>query len=387
MKVAVFGVKSSPAFAGVDRVVERLIEHTSPGISYTVYITRTRQNYGIPREGTRYIRIPTLSGKHSKPFAYYALCTLHYLWKGRYDVLHIHDSSTGFFAPLLKLKPGTHIVGTFHGNPYDDGKWGAFAKWYLRLSEKIFVRYCDLLTSVARTKVDELRTSGGTTVEYIPNGVDAPGATTSRGSGFYEKWGIRRKGYILFACGRLDATKGLHHLLKAFAKAALGMPLVVVGNFTHDRQYTATIERMCTGSDVRLCKELLSREEFLDVLANATLLVFPSEVEGMAMVLLEAISVRACILCSNIPQNVDVVGPDYPYLFDLGKDGDLLAKMAAAMNDARLQQTADILHQQCVKRFGWRAIAESYASCYRRTANNADRSTDIPESDTRRTWQ
>jgi glycosyltransferase involved in cell wall biosynthesis len=365
INVAIFGIKGLPAFSGPDRVVERLMGSVASHVDYTVYIVRDDKPYGTDRSGTRFFRIPTIPGKHLKAFVYFALCTLHYLVRGTYDVLHVHDSSFGLFVPLLKLKRGTRILGTMHGNPYDRSKWGRFAKWYLRISESAFIRNSDYLTSVAKSKVEELTAAGCTKITYIPNGIDSSPNSCDADIDFYERWKIKRNEYVLFACGRLDATKGLHHLLEAYPEGKFRFPLVVIGNFTHDRKYASEIESRCKGrADIILCKSLLPRADLLDVMKNSKLFVFPSEVEAMAMVLLEAISVHARVICSDIPENLEVVGADYPYVFNIRTGGDLAAKIAGALSDPSMEMHSKSLGERGRTLFAWSAMAQKYLQSY-----------------------
>ncbi len=367
VRITIFGIKSIPAFAGPDRVVERLLGQFLPTYRFSVYMIKTGSAKGGDRPGCLYHFIPTVEGKHIKAFVYFALCTLHYLVKGKSDVIHVQDSSFGLFVPFLRLKPGVKILGTLHGNPYDRQKWGRFAKWYLRLSERFFVNWCDYITSVAEPKVRELHSTGVTNVEFIPNGID-PWDGSTPGSEFDpEKFGLDEGRYILFACGRLDATKGLHRLIAAFSAGRFPYKLLVIGNFNHDSKYAAAIRRSCTGrSDIILHDGLLSREMLLNVMRGAKLFVFPSEVEAMAMTLLEAISVQVPVVCSAIEENVAVVGEQYPYLFRLDVPDDLGHCISRALADEEIASVSALLYTSCLRRFSWSTIARRYEMCYDR---------------------
>lgn len=373
MKVIVFGIKSLPAFSGPDRVVERLLDHIRPDIDFTVYLLRSGDGFGWRRPGCVYHRIPSLEGKHLKAFVYFALCALHYLLFERGDLVHVHDSSFGFFVPVLKLKPGTRVLGTLHGNPYDRSKWGRLAKWYLRMSELVFVRFCDYITSVAESKVQELQAAGISEIEYIPNGIEPLEAACADEEFRPEEFGLQPGKYLLFACGRLDATKGLHHLIEACPAGRFDLQLFVVGNFTHDKAYAAQIRSLCNGRpDIALLESLLPRPALLSAMKQARLFVFPSEVEAMAMTLLEAISVQVPVVCSSIPENIAVVGPDYPYLANVDTPGDLDLCIERALNDPNLRDTARHLFRSRLEAFSWDRLARRYERCYHAVVRSAD---------------
>ncbi len=360
MRVAVLGIKQLPAQAGADRVVERLLQHESGRHEFTVYLLR---GAGEPLACTprrRYVYVPAVGGKHLRALSYFFLCCVHVLFRGSYDVAHVHNSDFGLVAPLLKLKRGLRIVGTFHGNPYERGKWGRGARAVLRLSEALFVRTCDVLTSVAASK-----RVAGRDVRYIPNGLDAA-PPSSNGNGFaYEAYGLQPGGFLLFACGRLDRTKGLHHLLEAYRGLPDAPPLLVIGEFSHDRAYAREIEEQVAGMPgVVLFKQLLPRDTLLEVVRDCSVFVFPSEVEAMSMMLLEAIGVGAVVVCSDIPENIEVVGTEYALLFRSGDPGSLRATLERALSAPRADPIARVLTDRVDSAFRWDRIVPRYEHLY-----------------------
>lgn len=363
MNIAVLGIKGLPATAGADRVVEKLLEHASAEHRYCVYVLRRGSAPSSFGEHVEFVRIPSLGGKHLRAFSFFLLCTVHYLLKGRYDLAHVHNSDFGCFLPLLRLKRGVPIVGTFHGDPYTRRKWGPIARAFLRLSELSFRRFASRLTSVSKLKTQQ-RSAGDRTIEYIPNGVD-PYWQCAKAQGQPPLPGLTPKDYVLFACGRLDATKGLHRVLDAYDLADLRKKLVIVGDFAHDPAYSRAILRR-TRSDPRMLvhKQLLGREALLQLLGGCSVFVFPSEYEAMSMMLLEAVSCKAPVVCSDIRANMDIVGPRYPYAFPTFDTAALAACLESALNETDWQSHADRLYERCMKEFAWAKISRKYEALY-----------------------
>jgi|GEM_PF-2124248 hypothetical protein len=105
------------------------------------------------------------------------------------------------------------------------------------MSEYLFIKSCAFLTSVTSTK-----TLPAKEVVYIPNGIEKNDLEGFKGyineTVDYSKLGIIKQNYILFACVRL----GLHHLLSAYKKLNTDIQLVIVGNFSHDKEYSNYID-------------------------------------------------------------------------------------------------------------------------------------------------
>ena len=359
MRIAIFGIKTLPAFAGADRVAERLVEHL-PQHDYTIYLVRDDATKLTCSDDRHYVYVPTLKGKHLRAFSFFLLSALHFLVKGRAEVAHVHNSDFGFFCPILRLRRSVRVVGTFHGRPYRRDKWGRGAKAFLQVSERVFIRSCDVLTSVAPMEI------AGRDVQHIPNGVDAP-EVAEAGNGFdYEGLGLSRGDYVLFACGRLDRTKGLHVLLEAYRALPGQTTLLAVGDFSHDAAYSHEIEESARADDrVVLYRSLLDRPTLFDVTRNASVFVFPSAYEAMSMMLLEAIACRKVVVCSDIPENVAVVGEGYPFLFR-SSDSASLAEVLTRAKGA--DDAVRDVYEEIVSRYRWSEIADRYDSIYRRLA-------------------
>ena len=372
MKIAVLGSKSLPAFAGADRVAENILHHlpADDGHRYHLYVIRTAAQ---PRAfaaapNLRVIPIPALSGKHSRATSFFLLSALHCALVLRPDLAHVHDSAFGPFAWILRLfRPRLPLLGTFHGNPYERAKWSRFAKAFLRFSESAFIRACNALTTVARAKVADVQARSQMPIEFIPNGVDPdPDIPHTL---LAEKYGLVPGRYLMFAAGRMDPTKGLHHLLDAVDQLPPGLPLLVVGGFEgHNQDYSEKLLARCRATPhLVLIPKLLTQPELFELVAGAKLFVFPSEIEAMSMMLLEVISCGVPVLASDIAENTEVTGESYPWLFRNADPAQLAEKLSRFLQQGPGPERA-ALRERCARDFNWTAIALRYLALYRRLA-------------------
>jgi glycosyltransferase involved in cell wall biosynthesis len=337
-RIAIVGIKRLPGVAGADRMVEQVVAHLPEENRYTIYLERGGAPGGAFVRNVEYVEIPALQGKHAHAASFFLLCSVHIVARAsRYDVVHVHNSDFGVFCLPIKLRRRLRIVGTFHGDPYRRKKWGPVARAFLRLSEVCFVFACDALTSVARGK-----SARGRPVEFIPNGIETWSSVPSRRSAALDKLGNPVEGFVLFACGRLDRTKGLHHLLRALPMVPGDFTVIAVGDFTQDPGYSEEIDRAARRDPrVVLHKRLLPRSELLEAMAAARAFVFPSETEGMSMILLEAISCGGIVVCSDIAENLEVVGESYGLRFHSGQPASLAAALTRALDATDSCRLAD----------------------------------------------
>jgi len=377
MKIAVLGSKSLPASAGVDCVAENILRHlpADDGNNYHIYVVRTpAQSKSFQHTpNLRIIPIPALKGKHSRATTFFLLSALHCALILRPDLAHLHDSAFGPFAWILRLfRPRMPLLGTFHGNPYERAKWSHFAKAFLRFSECAFVRACSALTTVARVKVAEIQARCHTPIEFIPNGVNPTPDIPQ--IGLARQQGLIPGKYLMFAAGRMDPTKGLHHLLDAYDRLRPDLPLLVVGGFFgHHQTYSEQLLARCRSTPhVLLIPRILPQNELFELVANAKLFVFPSEIEAMSMMLLEVISCGSPVLASDIPENTEVTGTDYPWLFRNADPTHLAEKIAQFLRDGP-GPSVPALKQRCARDFNWTVISLRYLDLYRRLSTRSPR--------------
>lgn len=351
-------------------MVERLLETFAgdPDHAFTVYLMDRPGVRRLPDQpGMRHVYLRYTGGKHLAAFSFFLRCALHALRHRRhYDLLHVHNSDFGLFCPLLRLTQRP-ILGTFHGDPYLRHKWGPFAKAFLRVSERLFVSGCHQLTSVSRFKDHVAGMTGTKRTTYLPNGVDPSGEDPVNAAFDANAYGLVPGEYLLFACGRLDPTKGLHRLLDAYRGSSRGEKLLVIGDFSHDERYSARIREIAAGDPrIVLHPRLLDRERLLDCVRGARAFVFPSEVEAMSMMLLEVVSARTPIVCSDIPENLDVVGEDYAYAYPAFDATALRQRLDDLLAAPPSERTAlsEALLTRCRREFAWTTIADGYRRLY-----------------------
>jgi glycosyltransferase involved in cell wall biosynthesis len=367
MKVAILGIKTFPAFAGADRVVEKYLENADKSDEFFIYLSFIDNKYKLTdRDNLHFIYVPTIPSKYFKAFIFFFLSSVHFLLKGKFNIAHIHNSDFGIFNFIIFLKRRTKIIATFHGNPYQREKWSYLAKLYLRLSEKFFLRFSDILTTVAESKIEEVPEKYRNKIVYIPNGIDNSDEIYKDNNDFFIPF-IRSSEYIVFACGRLDSTKGLHYLIDAFVETNYDLKLVIVGDFSHDKIYSENIYfKIKNDNRIIVYPELLPKSSLFALIKNSKFFVFPSEVEAMSMMLLEVISLKVPVICSDINENISVVGMNYKYLFKAKSTQSLREKIDQMMMDQNTKSVADELLIKIRTKFDWKTIASQYQNLYKR---------------------
>jgi len=357
-KIAFLGIKGLPSKGGAERVVEGIVNQLADDFDIYVYCSKFYSKDYHP-DHIHLIKLRHLKGKHLYSFSLTLFSALHALFCKKYDLIHLHNTDSGFIVPLLRLK--YKVIGTSHGFAYQRGKWSGYAKNFFKFSERILFTFANATTCVSRSITLELIDHYNKNVLFIPNGIAKPEFVED--PALFEKHRLREKDYICFAAGRVDPTKGCHLLLKAFAKMDKDMRVVAIGDFSHKRDYTEQLHDMAD-ERVEFIPFIADKEVLFSIIKKAKLFVFPSTVEAMSIMLMEVAALGVPIVCSDIPENTTVLEDRTTY-FKSGDDEDLREKIELCLEDyAGRLANAQMTKEWVTDNYNWKNIAKKYKNLY-----------------------
>jgi glycosyltransferase involved in cell wall biosynthesis len=251
------------------------------------------------------------------------------------------------------------VVATSHGQAYRRDKWGVVFRSLSRLAERIFITAPRKCTAVSRTLSDYYGRRYGRTAEYVPNGVTIE---KPAGPEHLRPFGLEKDGYILFV-GRLLATKGPQLLIDAYKKAKPGVKLVIAGGSSHTDEYERSLQNEAS-DDIRFIGYQYG-ETLRSLYSNCRLFVFPSFIEGLPLVLLEALSFLRPVVFSDIPENMEIAR-DLGIPFRSGSVEDLAAKLDYALAHAgEMESLQRATMNRLVQEYDWDRVTDRYLQIYR----------------------
>lgn len=121
-----------------------------------------------------------------------------------------------------------------------------------------------------------------------------------------EKFGLTKDSYILFL-GRLVPEKGIRYLVEVFKDIKTDKKLVIAGGSSDTDSFMVELKELAK-DDNRIIFTGFVQGQMLDELySNAYIYTLPSDLEGMPLSLLEAMSYGNCCLVSDISECTEVV--------------------------------------------------------------------------------
>ncbi len=335
LRIAMIGHKRIPSReGGVEIVVEELAVRLAAKGHYVDAYNRYGhhvsgkkydEEYGWKGrkfyKGVRVYIIPTFRTSKLNAIVYSFLATIRALF-GRYDVIHYHAEGPCAMLWIPKLFH-KRVVATIHGLDWQRAKWGNFASYVIKFGEKMAAKYADEVIVLSENVRQYFEDTYHRQVTYIPNGISKP--MQRQPQMIKEKYGLEKDGYFL-SLGRIVPEKGVHYLIEAFSKLDTDKKLVIAGGNSHAVEYMDQIHRMAALDERVIMTDFVQGQILEELYSNAYAFVLPSDVEGMALTLLEAMSYGDCCLVSDICENTEVV-EDNAFIFRKGDVKDLQRKL------------------------------------------------------------
>jgi glycosyltransferase involved in cell wall biosynthesis len=232
-----------------------------------------------------------------------------------------------------------------------------------------------LATCVAAPEARRLCEQYQREVAYIPNGIgteylpDAVGAQP-----ILARHGLSSGNFLLFVAGRIEPTKGAHLAIEAVNQLPGDIPLLVVGDDSHMPSYGQRLRELA-GPRVRFEPLIENRATLFGLMSATRCLIFPSSLEAMSMVLLEAVAMGTPLVCSDIPENREVLQDDATY-FESENALALARQLAWVLAHREASQRMSARACERIRsEYAWDTIVERYIQAYEKVCNNHVQST------------
>ena len=358
MRICVTGLRGIPdLMGGIEAHCEELlprIAKMAPNLKVQVLARRSYvQGNDRLYKNVEVTPLPSTRRQHTEAIISTLIGTLYARIKGA-RILHIHGIGPGLLAPLARLL-GLRVVLTHHGADYERGKWGPFARFMLRLGERLSIGGAHQIIAIAPSLTESLKLrfpQAAGRIRYLPNGA----STLPDGEQSAEEVlaGLGIAGGFILSVGRLVPEKGFGYLIEAVRKSGIGKQLVIVGAAQHNSP--CAMDLIAQADDQIIFAGQQSRAVLKHLYTAADLFVLASFHEGLPISALEAAACGTPILLSDIAANRDIGLPAQHY-FSVGNVGELAERLAQSTSCVSVDPDA-------VRAFDWDAIAGATLEVY-----------------------
>lgn len=313
MRIAMLGHKRIPSReGGVEIVVEELaVRMVEKGHEVTCYNRRGHHvsgkefdsDYRGAYKGVVLKTVPTMrrKGLAAMTASFFAAI---FAAVGRYDVVHFHAEGPCAMLWLPKLL-GKRCIATVHGLDHQRSKWGWLARNYIMLGEKCAVKCADEIIVLSKNVQKYFMEKYGRKTLYVPNGMAS--AELREAQLIESQLDLASEKYILYL-GRITPEKGIHYLIDAYKRMNTDLKLVIAGGESDSVEYFSRLKQMAAPCRDIVFTGFVQGRMLEELYSNAFCYVLPSDLEGMPLSLLEALSYGNCCVVSDIEECREVVG-------------------------------------------------------------------------------
>ena len=281
---------------------------------------------------------------------------------GRYDVVHFHAEGPCAVLWLPKLF-GKRCVATVHGLDWQREKWkDGFGSKYIKFGEKIAVKYADEIIVLSKGVQDYFKRTYGRETRFIPNGVNRPAIREAEL--IKEQYGLDKDEYILFL-GRIVPEKGLRYLIEAFRGVRTDKKLVIAGGASDTEDFMNEIKELAKENDRIIFTGFVIGKMLEELYSNAYVYCLPSDLEGMPLSLLEAMSYGNCCLVSDIAECAEVI-EDKAVVFEKSNVTALREKLQMLCDDRKIvERYKDTATEFICRKYSWDDVVRKTTELYR----------------------
>lgn len=363
MRIAMIGQKRTGSREdGVEVVVGELARRMADlGHQVTCY---DRMGEGAPSEpyekdGYRIVPVKALDIKGLSALTSSFAATRAAIKDGA-DVIHYH--AEGPCVPLRFARSADiRTVATIHGLDWQRAKWGGLASKYIKFGEATAAKCADALIVLSRGNQEYFKEAYGREATLIPNGItpeaDLPAKEIS------ERLGLTQGSYVLYL-GRIVPEKRPELLVEAYKQVKTDKRLVIAGDSSDTDDYAVALKEAAASDPRALFTGHVEGNLLSELYSNAYCYALPSDVEGLPMSLLEAMSHGAACVTSDIPECADVLqgcGLTFPH-GDAGALRDVLEGLIA--DSAQAERLGAMARDRAINGYDWNSVVQRTLALY-----------------------
>jgi len=295
---------------------------------------------------------------------------LHKLLRERFDVIHAHSYIffTSNQAALARKLSRTPLVLHLHGGidafpPIDDFstklRFHMKNKFYDPTIGRWTVRAADAVASVSKRDIELGKKRwglNGANMYWVPNAIDP-----SDFDGYHADGGPN----VIFI-GRLEPWKGVRTLIDV-ARSVRSKRDDVVFTIVGDGSLRELVRNSLPEDYVKVIG-LVPHQRIPEFLANSTVLVLPSFMEGMPTVCLEASAMKVPVVASDVGGTSEIViHGENGYLFEPGNVRACTERILELLSDADLARNfGEKGRELAEKDYSWSGVVKKVEEIYER---------------------
>ncbi len=353
-KVAIIGTVGVPSrYGGFETLAHRLVQQLNKEFILSVYNSKTYYNKGERPSHWNGAKIHYLpfNANGVQSVIYDIISMLHAVLYA--DILLIFGVSGGLFIPIIRLFTSKKIIVNIDGCEWKRSKWNKFAKAFLKLSERVAVKYSHLdITDNSELKkytADSYRTLS-IQVEYgadhaVKKDIEAE---------LKDKYPFLSGPYA-FKVARIEPENNIHIILESFSELP-NKNLVIIGNWDASRYGKNLKQIYSSTANIYLIDPIYDQNILDQFRSNCYVYIHGHSVGGTNPSLIEAMHLGLPIMALDVNFNRATTN-NLAYFFRSKSELKILLNNTSYIN---LSKCGTQLREHAITRYSWKRICGMY---------------------------
>jgi glycosyltransferase involved in cell wall biosynthesis len=355
-KIAIIGSVGLPAkYGGWETLVDHLTRNLRGKFEFTIYCSAKKyaekQDYcngahlvyiNLDANGVQSILYDIISILKARKFA---------------DTLLILGVSGCLFLPIVKLISKNFFIVNIDGLEWRRAKWGRFAKWFLKLSEAVAVRFADVVV-----------TDNKAIQEYVVREYDRESVLIAYGGDHavwplrdecvLSRYGVKGRRYAFKVC-RIEPENNIDLIIRSFETYRC-LDLVIVGNWNNSDYGIGLRKNYGLLAHVHLLDPIYDHDILNQMRTACHVYVHGHSAGGTNPSLVEAMSLGLPVVAYGCVFNRETTC-DQALFFN---STDELVSVLTNLNDELLAKVGANMKKLASQMYTWDKISSSYAELF-----------------------
>lgn len=355
-KIAIIGSVGLPAkYGGWETLVDHLTRNLKGRFDFTIYCSAKKYPEKEDYCNGAHLEYINLDANGIQSIPYDIISMLKAIRFA--DTLLILGVSGCLFLPIVKLISRKKFIVNIDGLEWRRAKWGRFAKWFLKLSEAVAVRFADVVVTDNKAIQEYVVREYGRESVLIAYGGDHA-FLPLRDEGVLLRYGLEGRRYAFKVC-RIEPENNIDLIIRSF-ESYRGLDLVIVGNWNNSDYGMGLRKNYGFLTHVHLLDPIYDHDILNQMRTACHVYVHGHSAGGTNPSLVEAMSLGLPVVAYGCVFNRETTC-DQALFFN---SSDELVIVLTNLNDELLADVGAKMKKLAGQMYTWDKISSSYAELF-----------------------
>ncbi|MEX9871329.1 DUF1972 domain-containing protein [Providencia huaxiensis] len=350
--VSIIGTVGLPAcYGGFESLVDNITKNVSENIQYTVFCSSKSYKTKKDRFNNAILKYIPLNanGIQSIPYDILSLCRCII---SKPNTVLILGVSGCMFLPIYRLFSKSRVITNIDGLEWKRDKWNSLAKKILKFSEKLAIKYSDVIIADNQAIADYILKEYNISAKVIAYGGDHVFTTK-----IDNNISLKEKEYYLSIC-RVEPENNTALILESFADNQ--KKLIFIGNWNNSDYGISLKNKYSKFSNIQLLDPIYDISILYQYRVNCKGYIHGHSAGGTNPSLVEAMHIAQPIIAFDCSFNRYSTENKALYFHDAPS----LSNIIISSDDEMLKNNSIAMKEIALKKYKWDIITSEYEDIY-----------------------